>query len=416
MKKFISFWLIISYYLTFAQSEIEIAPPYNIKTVSFTQNNQNVIPVFNIADNFQLQFDDLYGDEANYYYQVQHCDYDWRPSALFKNEYIQGFDDQRIIDYVTSLNTLQTYAHYKLSFPNRFTTKFLVTGNYVLKILNENKEVIFSRKFMLYENLVSAPIQIKRARNVKDLNTKQNIEFTIKSAAIQFQNPLQNVKVFLFQNGKINEGKSNIKPMFTIGNDLVYRYDAETQFWGGNEFLFYENKNIRGATNTVSYIDTKGGIYNTHLFANSSRADLPYTFFPDVNGNFQISNLNSNIIETEADYAWVYFTLANPLNFEQKNIYINGMFNNFVLNATDKMDFNTEKNIYEKSLMIKQGFTNYQYVITDNNGKIDDANAVDGNFWQTENNYFVLVYYRENGQRYDRIIGKGTASSIDIIN
>jgi hypothetical protein len=291
-----------------------------------------------------------------------------------------------------------------------------VTGNYVLKILNENKEVIFSRKFMLYENLVSAPIQIKRARNVKDLNTKQNIEFTIKSAAIQFQNPLQNVKVFLFQNGKINEGKSNIKPMFTIGNDLVYRYDAETQFWGGNEFLFYENKNIRGATNTVSYIDTKGGIYNTHLFANSSRADLPYTFFPDVNGNFQISNLNSNIIETEADYAWVYFTLANPLNFEQKNIYINGMFNNFVLNAEDKMDFNTEKNIYEKSLMIKQGFTNYQYVITDNNGKIDDANAVDGNFWQTENNYFVLVYYRENGQRYDRIIGKGTASSVDIIN
>jgi hypothetical protein len=143
---------------------------------------------------------------------------------------------------------------------------------------------------------------------------------------------------------------------------------------------------------------------------------LPYTFFPDVNGNFQISNLNSNIIETEADYAWVYFTLANPLNFEQKNIYINGMFNNFVLNATDKMDFNKEKNIYEKSLMIKQGFTNYQYVITDNNGKIDDANAVDGNFWQTENNYFVLVYYRENGQRYDRIIGKGTASSIDIIN
>jgi hypothetical protein len=27
-----------------------------------------------------------------------------------------------------------------------------------------------------------------------------------------------------------------------------------------------------------------------------------------------------------------------------------------------------------------------------------------------------LVYYKENNQRYDRIIGKGIASSVDITN
>lgn len=416
MKKFLTFAFLNFIVSVFSQKEIEIAPPYNIKTVTFVQNSQNVIPVFNISDRFQLQFDDLYGDEANYYYQIQHCDYDWKPSQLFKNEYIQGFDDQRIQDYTTSLNTLQNYAHYKLSFPNKFTTQFLVTGNYMLKILNENKEIIFSRKFMLYENRVSVPMQIKRARNVLDLNSKQNIEFTVKSDAVQFQNPLQNIKILLYQNGKINEAKTNIKPMFTIGNDLVYRYDAETQFWGGNEFLFYENKNIRGATNTVSFIDSSGGIYNTHLFANNTRANLPYTFFPDINGNYQIANLNTYIIETEADYAWVYFTLSAPAYFGKKDIYVNGMFNNFSLNAENRMDFNKEKNIYEKAIMVKQGFTNYQYVLADSKNNIDNENALDGNFWQTENNYFVLVYYRENGQRYDRIIGKGTATSTAIIN
>ena len=80
------------------------------------------------------------------------------------------------------------------------------------------------------------------------------------------------------------------------------------------------------------------------------------------------------------------------------------------------MDYNKDKGIYEKAIMIKQGFTNYQYVIASDKGKIDAENAVDGNFYQTENNYSVLVYYRENGQRYDRVIGKGDASSTDIIN
>jgi hypothetical protein len=66
--------------------------------------------------------------------------------------------------------------------------------------------------------------------------------------------------------------------------------------------------------------------------------------------------------------------------------------------------------------MIKQGFTNYQYVVADGNKKIDYENAIDGNFWQTENNYFAIIYYRENNQRYDRIIGKGVANSENITN
>ena len=104
----------------------------------------------------------------------------------------------------------------------------------------------------------------------------------------------------------------------------------------------------------------------------------------------------------------------NNNNSKQWNIYVNGMFNNFAISDEYKMDYNQEKNVYEKAIMIKQGFTNYQYLIADSNGNIDEANAIDGNFQQTENNYFAIVYYRENNQRYDRIIGKGTATSIDI--
>jgi hypothetical protein len=58
-----------------------------------------------------------------------------------------------------------------------------------------------------------------------------------------------------------------------------------------------------------------------------------------------------------------------------------------------KMDYN-QKRIYEKAILIKQGFTNYEYTIADAKGKIDNENAIDGNFYQTENEYTILVYYK----------------------
>ena len=406
--------LLISFF-SFSQVEKEIVPPYNIKTVSFTQNGQNSIPIFLLGDSFQLQFDDLFGNEANYYYTITHCDYNWEPSQLAKAEYLNGFDDQRIQDYTNSFNSLQLYSHYRVSFPNRLT-QFRVSGNYVLKILNDDKAVVFTKKFILYEDLVSVPIQVKRARNLTVIEQKHNLDFAIKSATINFQSPLNNVKVMLLQNGEFDNAITNIKPQYTIGNDLIYKYDTETQFWAGNEFRFFENKIIRAANNSIASVDSNGGIYNAHLYLDQAKANQPYTYFPDINGNFIVKNIGAQNNDIEADYAWVFFSLSAPNYYGKKTIYINGMFNNFALGDENKMDYNSEKGIYEKAIMIKQGFTNYQYVIADSNGKVDGENAIDGNFFQTENNYFVLVYYRENNQRYDRIIGKGIASSVDITN
>ncbi len=80
------------------------------------------------------------------------------------------------------------------------------------------------------------------------------------------------------------------------------------------------------------------------------------------------------------------------------------------------MVFNKKTGMYEKALLIKQGFTNYQYVLANKAGKIDQANAIDGNFYQTLNDYQALVYYRGVNERYDRVIGKGMASSENIVN
>lgn len=398
-----------------AQTQVEVIPPYNIKTASFIQNGQNVIPILKLGDNFQFQFDDLFGNEANYYYEITHCDFNWIPSSIPKNEYLQGFDNQRIQDYNNSFNALQLYSHYALSIPNQFS-RLLISGNYMLKILDENKEVVFSRKFILYEDIASVPMAIKRARTVNNIGFKHNLDFAIKSNSINFQNPLKNIKIVLLQNGLFSTAITNIPPQYTIGNDLIYKYDTQTQFWAGNEFLYFDNANIRGAGNNVARVDTNNALYNSRLFTNIAQSNFPYNLKEDVNGNFVVNNLNSTKKEIESDYAWVYFSLSAPAFMANKDIYVAGMFNNYSLTPEYKMDFNSEKKLYEKAILIKQGFTNYQYLVADAKGKIDQENAIDGNFWQTENDYTILVYYRDNIGRYDRVIGKGNANSLIITN
>ncbi|MFI0490592.1 DUF5103 domain-containing protein [Flavobacterium sp.] len=398
-----------------AQTVNEVVPPYNIKTVSFVQNNINQVPIFKLGDGFLFQFDDLFGNEANYYYEIVHCDYNWIPSEIPKSEYIQGFDGQRIQEYTNSVNTLQIYSHYQLSIPNQ-NTQLRLSGNYILKILDENKEVVFSRKFILYEDIVTIPFQIKRARTVNNMEFKHNMEFTIRSKSISFQNPLKNVKVMLLQNGQFNNVIKNIVPQYTIGNDLIYKYDTQTQFWAGNEFLYFDNNNIRASSNNISRIDSGSDIYKSYLFTNKARGNYPYSYTQDVNGTFVVRNINATNNDTEADYSWVYFSLSAPAFMLNKGIYISGMFNNYSLSSDYKMDYNAEKGIFEKALLIKQGFTSFQYTVADDKGNIDNENAIDGNFYQTENDYSLIVYYRENNDRYDRVIGKGNANSSVITN
>lgn len=399
-----------------SQSIQEIIPPYNIKTAYFSKSDGSKTPFFRLGESFTFFFDDLFGNEANYYYSLTHCNYDWTKSQLSINEYLEGFDTQRIQEYENSFNTLQIYSRYALPFPNKFT-RITKTGNYVLKILNDDREVVFSRRFIVFEDQVAVPLQIKRARSLDDVQEKHNLDFAIRTNNFIFQTPLQNVKVALFQNARFDNAIYNIKPQYTIGNDLIYKYDKETQFWAGNEFHYFENKDIRNAVNNVLRI-SGGEIYNTILYTNEARAAKPYTFFPDINGDFVVNNINLSVTNQnlESDYTWVFFSLAAPEGYQKKDIYIGGMFNDYVKTPEYKMDYNAERGVFEKACMIKQGFTNYMYIVTDAKGKVDGKNAIDGNFYQTENNYNVFVYYRENNERYDRVIGMGYANSENIIN
>ncbi|WP_418499002.1 DUF5103 domain-containing protein [Flagellimonas sp.] len=397
----------------FAQVQEEVNPPENIKTIIFKGPTEDQFPVVQLGETMTLEFDDLTASEQDYYYTIIHCDYDWTPSQLLKSQYLSGADNQRIIDYENSYTTLQPYSNYRLTIPNE-NVGLKVTGNYVLEIHNSYGELQFSRRFVVYRDAVTVAGVVKRSRDFNFLNEKQVVQFTINTGGFPVVNPKNEVKVAILQNHFWPTALFNIKPQFTIGTELVYKYDKETAFFGGNEFLNFDTKDLRSPTFAISRIEM-GQVYNHYLFTNEYRNDRPYTYFPDINGDFVVRTLQGDDVSREAEYSKVHFSLPYSNQIGLDNVYVTGKFNNYALEEENRMTYNEESGKFELTLMIKQGFYNYRYEVERQDGTVE-PNFVSGNFHFTENNYLILVYYRDFGDMYDSIIGIGSVNSTTISN
>ncbi|WP_040281344.1 type IX secretion system plug protein [Psychroserpens damuponensis] len=399
----------------FSQTE-EINPPEYIKTVTFKSRtySQGQLPIIRLGEAFNLEFDVLTTDEPDFYYTIEHYNYDWTQSNLVKMEYMKGFDNYRIVNYENSFNAYQLYSHYDLQIPNEQTRGLTKSGNYIISIYNEDEDIVFTRKFMIYKEQVTVGVSVKRLRDVKYIESKQSIDIEINSGSLNLNNPKQNIKTLIIQNNNLSTAITNVKPQYTIGKELIYKYTNETAFWASNEYRFFETKDVRGANVGVQFIDLKD-IYESYLYINNPRDKRPYTYNPDINGNFLITALDTDNVDIEADYTNVHFALQYPELTDGSSIYVYGNFNNYALNNQNKLTFNKAEGRYQTKIKLKQGFYNYKYVVVDAKGQLEEG-KISGNFWQTENNYKVLVYYRDLGARYDALIGFGEASSVDISN
>lgn len=417
-----SFLLYLSVYLflfplsSSGQTAQEVIPPNYIRTVIFQGNNSEYsgTPIIRLGESLNLEFDDIIGDEANYYYTLEHFNYDWTPSDLVKSEYLQGFDDVRITNYENSYNTLQLYSHYKLRIPNEDARGLKVSGNYMLSIFNEERELVFSRKFVVYEPLVQLKVELRRSRDVKFIHSRQVVNFTVNSENFIMKNPEKNVRAVILQNNNFRTGIYNVEPQYTIGNELIYKYDQLTSFWAGNEYLAFDSKDLRAATVSIQRIEVRD-LYHHYLFRNRMRAFLPYTFNPDINGHFLVRTMQGNNPAIEAEYVWTHFALRTFEPLEGGELHIYGNFNNYVLDESTRLTYNPNTEQHETARLFKQGFYNYKYVLLRSDGILDE-DFVSGNFEETENQYTVMIYYRHPGARYDRVVGVGSANSTDFTN
>lgn len=395
------------------QVQKETGPPPHIKTVDFRGTSSDQFPIVRLGERMRLKFDDLTALEQDYYYKVVHCDYDWTPSQLLKSQYLEGMDNQRIIDYQNSYNTLQPYSHYELFLPND-QVQLKVSGNYMLEVYNRKGELQFSRRFLVYEDAVPVGAKVRRARDYQVLNEAQTLQISVRTAGLRVVNPRNQFKLAILQNYHWPSARFNIPPQFTMGTELVYRYDEETRFPGGNEFLNFDTKDLRSPTVAISSI-TLDSLYNHILFPNPVRKGRPYTYFPDINGDFVIRTFQGRDPDREGEYTLVHFALDPTPELTSKEVYVYGKFNNYRLEEGNRMILNSRTGLLEKSMLLKQGFYNYKYAVFDPFSG-EDPNFVGGSHYVTENLYLILVYFREFGDFYDRLVGVGSASSRVVTN
>ena len=413
MKKSLSLCFLILTNLLLVGQAVEVNPPDDIKTISFgTSDNAYGLPIVNLNEKLYLEFDVLNNLEEDFYYTIEHFDYDWTPSQLMKTEYLSGMDNLRIVNYINSFNTYQIYSHYELEIPNS-QTRLKVSGNYIIKIYDDYDDLVFSRKFMVMESKANIGVQVRRSRNVSLINETQSVDFIISPRGDNFINPIETIKTIVVQNNNLKTALYSLKPQYILGNELVYRSIDESLFWGGNEYLFFENKDVRSANLGVQYIDLQE-LYHGYLYTDIERNIQKYTYNPDINGGYKVNVLDRNEPKIEADYTYIHFSLMCE-ELKNSSVYVYGGFNNFSTNYENKMTYNSKRNVYETTLLMKQGFYNYKYVVLDSDKNLNEG-AISGNFDETENNFKVIAYYRDLGARYDRLIGMGEASSIEMTN
>lgn len=397
-----------------AQSNVVINPPENIKSIILRPlKTNNYTPIMKLGERFILEFDDLNGTQEEYTYKIEHFDYNWKPSGLIATEFINGYASDWIRDYEDSFNTFQPYTHYRLQIPND-NTRLKISGNYVITVLNEDEEIIFTRPFIIYDPSVDVGVSVHRSRDIATLNSKQNVQFVINHSNLLINNPNLEIKVALYQNNDWNTLIKDIKPQFYRGTQLLYKYVNGNSYWAGNEYLFFDTKQIRNATNNIAKVELND-LFDTYLYLDEERLYKTYTLNPDINGNFVIRTADGGETATEADYTWVHFALESSENIGSDDIYIYGNFNGWQLTEENKMTYNENLKFYTGKLLLKQGFYNYLYVTANKDGEINNT-AIEGSFYQTENDYSVIVYYRPIGSRYDQVIGYGLANSENLRN
>ena len=396
--------------LTFSQlDKYRIAPPYYIKTVQLNDGKlPKPSPFIEFGHHIYFSFDDLQADDKEYYYKVVRYDENWKPSRLSESEYVSGFASDVIENTASSSGTIQSYTHYSLELPNE-STKILLSGNYMLQVLNDEDEVIFSKPFVLYKKEINVGVQVKWANSVRMKDHWQNVDFSLYKSGYTIMNESESLTVRVFQNRDMNYYKEYHQPTFYKGDEWIYHNPNDCVFEGINEFRRFETRDLRGYNYGIAH-RSLGDYYDFYPYEGNYRDH--YLFFKDINGSYIISSEQATDIHTEADYVNVHFAFAGALE-PGESVYVMGRFNDF--NPTDdyRLRYNDTNDKYELSILLKQAYYDYMFVTKNAKGEIDVA-TIEGSFAQTENDYTVLVYYRPPGGRYAKVIGYGAANSDQI--
>ncbi len=381
----------------------------NIKTVRMHAKGWEMsYPVIELGsdDALVFSFDDLDADVKNYQYRIIHCNADWTRSSLFPSDYMDGFYENQIDNYRFSFNTFVPYTHYSLTIPN-FDVSPKLPGNYILKVYEDfdMENVVLTRRFMISDPVVHIHARVHRPQLTQHYHTGQQLTFNILHPEINITDPHSELFVTVMQNGRTDNSLIGITPMFIRAREIVYEHEEKLVFPAGNEFRNFDTKSLRYQTEFIRNIEFSGGINHVELQTSHSRHYSRYFSHHDINGRYLIRNEEGRDPSIDADYVMVWFTLPWDVPFDNGNVYLLGELSDWNFYHWNMMEYNHDTRAYELGMLLKQGYYNYQFAFLEDGASTADLTFFEGNFFETENDYFIKVYHRPPGSRFDRLVG-----------
>ncbi len=392
----------------------------NIKSVQFkgVSSQTSNFPVIQLnRGKLYFSFDEIGTELYRYRYKVIHCDRNWNPTDIDRFEYIDGIDYQEIENYQFSNNSYVDYVHYSLQLPNDDYT-WNISGNYLLVIYegrDEDALPIISRRFMVAEQAVDVAVTMKSPINAGKNRSHQEMDLQVNSRDLYIGDPLREITATVIQNGNWATKIEGLKPTFKSNGLINFRYNDKVVFPGLKEFRNFDIRHLQFASEYVHSIDLHDYGTDVLLKLQETRKYGFYHTRPDINGSFYISNDDSTVSETfrndavDGDYARVIFTLKSKGLNPFDSIYVVGGFNGWQLEDEYKLAFDTGRQIFTAEALFKQGYYDYMFAKVQD-GKMDIV-ELEGSSYETNNEYQVLLYFRENGSRFDRLLAVKTFES-----
>lgn len=355
-------------------------------------------------ERINISFDDLTHTYHRYVYKIEHCEADWTVSdQLFSSDYIEGFQDGNTIDdIVESINTNTLYTHYSLQIPNE-NCVLKMSGNYKLTVYDENdgNRPVLTACFMVVEPIVGVVMDVTSNTDIDINKSHQQVTMQVNYGGITVTDPTSQIKTVVMQNRRWDNAKINPRPQYIMTDGLKWEHCRDLIFQAGNEYHKYEILDVDHPTLGIDRIVWDGNNYHAFPYACTPR--LNYLYDEDANGAFYIRNSDNIENDISSEYVYVHYKLKTPQRYDG-NIYVNGAWTNDQLTREYEMSYDEINKCYTATIMQKQGYYSYQFVLVDNDGTSQTVPS-EGNFYETENKYQALIYYRGRGERTDRLIG-----------
>lgn len=420
MRHFLSLFATFLFSASSFTQNVDVTLQPNIQGIKlYLVGNQLGYPIMEVNNigSLELHFDDLDGRVKNYYYTYQLCNADWTPVNLSTFDYLRGFSQIHLNQYRQSSISQTKYIHYQAVLPEKNCVP-IKSGNYLLKVFldGDTNKLAFTRRILVYQKQSEIGIQVQQPYNADIFRTHQKLIFQVNKGQLNVVNSIQQIKAVVLQNYRWDNAKVNIPPTFIRNNVMEFSAENDLVFPAGKEFRWADLRSFRLQSDRVAKAESLPGNIQIYLQPDGERNQQRYLRITDYNGSFFVESTDVSNPWWQTDYATVHFTFVPTGNqpYPNKKVFVVGEMNKYNMDDSSAMKYNPEKGIYEKNIYLKQGFYSYTYVTKDaNNSKsVALSEQTDGNYWETENDYTILIYYRSLSGRHDELVAVSTINSL----